>query len=120
MSDGGIPSRYDTAMLTVSVTRNLFAPVFNPLQYNVTIYEDQVLGEEIIRVFASDADTRSPHSDVRYESVGSSSGNALTYFAIGTDGIVYVRRSLRTDNFLQSTFTVSFNLLYLLFISDYL
>lgn len=82
--------------------------MFNPLTYNVTIYEDQVLGEEIIRVFATDDDTRSPHNEVRYEAVGSSSGNALTYFAIGsTDGIVYVRRSLRTDNFLQESFTVS-------------
>lgn len=108
VNDGGIPSKYNTAMLTVTVLRNLFAPVINPLEYNVTIYEDQVLGEEIERVFATDQDSRSPHNDVRYEAQESFSGNALNYFAVReTDGVVYVRRSLRDNNFQQTSFTVS-------------
>lgn len=107
MNDGGIPSLYNTAMLTVTVNRNLFNPQFSEQNYAVTIYEDQILGETIVQVTATDADIRSPHNQVRYEAVGSGSGNALTYFAIReTDGGVYVRRSLTSDNFNQDTFTV--------------
>ena len=108
VNDGGTPSKSSTAMLTVTVNRNLFDPVFNPVNYNITIYEDQTLGEEILRVTATDADVRSPHNIVRYEAVGSTSGNALTYFDVRSeDGIIYVRRSLREDNFRQTEFTVS-------------
>ncbi|WAQ95445.1 FAT4-like protein [Mya arenaria] len=107
VNDGGIPSRYDSAILTVSVTRNLQSPVFDPQNYEITIFEDQNLGENIICTTATDSDVRSPHNEVRYEAVGSGSGNAMTYFAISaTDGCVYVRRSLRTNNFLQSEFTM--------------
>lgn len=108
VQDGGFPNRYDTAILTVSVNRNRFSPAFDPLNYNITIYEDQALGEEIIRVFATDTDTRSPHNIVRYEALDSSSGIALTYFGIQeVDGVIFVRRSLRSDNLVQNSFTVS-------------
>ncbi|KAH3873294.1 hypothetical protein DPMN_036526 [Dreissena polymorpha] len=107
VSDGGIPSRMDSAILTVSVTRNLFSPVINPLNYEATIFEDTFIGEEIVRVLATDQDVRSPHNDIRYEAVGTNSGNTLTYFGIGsTDGSVFVRRSLTTDNNQQNEFTM--------------
>ncbi|WAQ96546.1 FAT4-like protein, partial [Mya arenaria] len=103
VNDGGIPSRYDSAILTVSVTSNLQAPQ----NYEVTIFEDQNLGENIICTTAIDSDVRSPHNEVGYEAVRSGSGNAMTYFAISaTDGCVYVRHSLRTNSFLQSEFTM--------------
>ena len=108
VNDGGIPSLYNTAMLTVTVNRNLFSPEFTLTDYVVTIFEDQELGVNIEQVTATDADSRSPHNVVRFEAVGSSSGNALTYFAISeTDGSVYLRRSLLNDNFNQDVFTVS-------------
>ena len=95
-------------MLTVTVNRNLFNPEFDILDYEVTIFEDQELGVSLLQVQASDADSRSPHNIILYEAVGSTSGNALTYFAISeTDGSVYLRRSLLNDNFNQNLFTVS-------------
>ena len=110
VNDGGIPSRYDSAILTVTVTRNLFRPVFlqSDLERTVTIYEDQILGENIVCVTATDADRRSPHDQVRYEATSTNSGNTLTYFAINSvDGCVYVRQSLRTNNLFQDRFQVS-------------
>ena len=95
-------------MLTVTVNRNLFSPEFTLVDYETTIFEDQELGVSILQVTATDQDARSPHNVVRFEAVGSQSGNALTYFAISeTDGSVYLRRSLLVDNFNQDSFTVS-------------
>ena len=95
-------------MLTVTVNRNLFSPEFTILDYEITIFEDQELGVSILQVTATDQDSRSPHNVVRYEAIGATSGNALTYFAISdTDGSVYLRRSLLVDNFNQNLFTVS-------------
>ena len=76
--DGGIPSLSATATIDVLVNRNLFDPVFNPINYNVTIYETQALGVPFIKVNATDADTRVRHlvwpwgelSDPSFEKLG--------------------------------------------------
>ena len=56
--DGGTPSLSSTSTVLVNVVRNLFAPVFGQLLYEVTILETQDLGVEILRVFANDSDTK--------------------------------------------------------------
>ncbi|WAQ96421.1 FAT4-like protein [Mya arenaria] len=110
VNDGGLPSKYDTTTLTVNINCNKFSPVFDRTLYDcdqTTIYEDQVLGEEIVCVTATDADDRTPYNDIRYTTSGIDSTNALTYFAVSpNDGCVYLRRSLTTDNFQQSNFTL--------------
>lgn len=111
VNDGCIPSLYDTTSLTVTVNCNRFSPVFEPVVYGcdqTTIYEDQVLGEDIVCVTASDADASQPYNQIRYEAFNNDNTNALTYFTVSpSDGCVYLRRSLTTDNFQQVNFTVS-------------
>lgn len=91
--------------------------MFQPTTYEETIFGDQILGEPILTVFASDADIRSPHNVIRFEAVDLfNSANALTYFAVGeVDVAVYVRRSLNLDNFIQSQYQVS-NIMFPLYI----
>ena len=54
--DGGSPPRMATAVATVEVLRNFYAPVFSPLTYNATVLETLGLGASILRVAATDAD----------------------------------------------------------------
>lgn len=56
--DGGTPSLSATATVNVQVRRNLFSPQFAQLLYETTILETQDLGVEILRVNATDADTK--------------------------------------------------------------
>ena len=56
-SDGGTPSLTDVTVVYLNITRNLFAPSFNPTQYSQIIPESQALGAEILRVQAFDQDT---------------------------------------------------------------
>ena len=56
--DGGTPSLSATATVNVQVRRNLFSPQFQVLLYEATILETQDLGVEILRVNATDADTK--------------------------------------------------------------
>ena len=56
--DGGSPRLSDITRVEITVQRNLFPPVFNPLSYIATIPETQVVGSAVgIRVQATDADT---------------------------------------------------------------
>ena len=55
-SDGGNPALTDVTLVYVNVTRNLFAPSFNPTQYSVAIPESQSLGTPIRTVTATDQD----------------------------------------------------------------
>lgn len=56
--DGGSPPRSATALVNINVQRNLHAPVFNPTRYEETILETTGLGVSLVRVLATDADTR--------------------------------------------------------------
>ncbi|KAK3089813.1 hypothetical protein FSP39_006721 [Pinctada imbricata] len=99
--DGGIPSLSATATIDVLVQRNLFAPVFNPINYNVTIYETQALGVPFIKVNATDADTRSPHNVIRYTASSGAFGNsaALEFFQVSAlDGSISVKKALTVGN----------------------
>ena len=54
--DGGTPRLSSTVVLTVSVNRNLFTPVFSQPQYTVDISENTAPGTGILFVSASDSD----------------------------------------------------------------
>ena len=56
--DGGTPPRSATALVNINVQRNLVAPVFQQSSYQTTILETQSLGVNILRVVATDADTK--------------------------------------------------------------
>ncbi len=57
-ADGGIPSKSDTTTVRITVNRNLFAPRFDPINYNITIFETQALGLSIFQVTAIDTDSK--------------------------------------------------------------
>lgn len=57
VSDNGVPSLTDEAVVTVNIKRNLWTPAFNPLNYAVTIQETLPVGSEIgVTVAATDQD----------------------------------------------------------------
>ena len=56
--DGGTPPRSATALVSINVQRNLVRPVFQQSTYETTILETQSLGINILRVIATDADTK--------------------------------------------------------------
>ncbi|RUS85645.1 hypothetical protein EGW08_006591, partial [Elysia chlorotica] len=104
--DGGSPRLSDITRVEITVERNLFPPVFNPLSYNAQIPETQVVGSAVgIRVRATDADTTSPNNVVRY----GISGDALDEFYFSIDSVsgeVIIRRTLASvDNRNVTQFT---------------
>lgn len=57
VSDNGVPSLTDEAVVTVNIKRNLWTPAFNPRNYAVTIQETLPVGSEIgVTVAATDQD----------------------------------------------------------------
>lgn len=57
VSDNGVPSLSDEAVVTVNIKRNLWTPAFSPLNYAVTIQETLPVGSEIgVTVAATDQD----------------------------------------------------------------
>jgi len=56
--DGGSPPRTDTAVVHVTVDRNLNKPVFDPQSYVSHVSETLQLGSVIATVAAKDADLR--------------------------------------------------------------
>ena len=58
VQDGGNPRLSDVTVVSVLVERNLFAPVFESQEYRQLILESQLVGVPILRVVATDADSR--------------------------------------------------------------
>lgn len=57
VSDNGVPSLTDEAVVTVNIKRNLWTPAFNPRNYAITIQETLSVGSEIgVTVAATDQD----------------------------------------------------------------
>lgn len=110
--DGGTPSRSATALVAISVQRNLFTPEFTQLFYNVTIDETQQLGTNILQISAIDQDIRSPHNVITYTMTDNFGQNTLAaqYFTVNSGtGAITLRQSLLNDNSdtRRYTFTVS-------------
>ncbi|KAL8559117.1 hypothetical protein ACOMHN_046165 [Nucella lapillus] len=103
--DGGTPALTATATVNVQVRRNLFSPRFSQLLYETTILEIQDLGVEILRVNATDDDTKSPYNIVRYEAVGVSS---QSYFAVNSvTGVVSAQRALTLNQSATTQYTLT-------------
>ena len=57
-SDGGSPAQTATSMVTITINRNLNTPTWTKTSYVETIPETFGLGVSILRVTATDADTK--------------------------------------------------------------
>lgn len=55
--DGGTPRLSDDKFLTISVRRNLNRPIMTTGQYNRRILETFSVGNQLVQVAATDADT---------------------------------------------------------------
>ena len=54
--DSSVPTQRDTADVTITVARNLNAPVFTRSNYVVTVDEEYPLGRAVVNATAADAD----------------------------------------------------------------
>lgn len=107
--DGGSPSRSATALVQITVLRNLFTPEFTQLFYNITIDETQQLGQNLLQISARDDDLTSPHNTITY-TMNDNFNLASQYFTVNSGtGAVTLRQSLLNDNTDTNryTFTVS-------------
>ncbi|XP_041364042.1 protocadherin Fat 1-like [Gigantopelta aegis] len=105
-ADGGSPSLTATTTVNVAVSRNLFSPQFSPLSYEITVFETQPLGMSILRISATDDDTKSPYNIVRYQATGSQ--EALNYFSVNSvEGIISAQRSLTLDKSNTNTYLMT-------------
>lgn len=103
--DGGNPPRTATATVLVTVLRNLFQPKFEPQRIDRDILETQALGVAIANCNATDADTKAPHNEVRYEIRGSE--KATQFFLINEmTGEVYIKRPLSEDTPETTSYTI--------------
>ena len=70
--DSGSPPRSATALARIEVTRNLFTPRWDSLDYSDTVLETLAVGASVLQVRAFDDDTRvsarlsSPHASAVY------------------------------------------------------
>ena len=80
-TDGGSPSKSDTTVVSVSVTRNLFSPEFPTTRQLVTITENQIIGDPFSSVTCNDPDTSSPNNQVTYTIGGTD--KVKQYFQVG-------------------------------------
>ena len=93
-SDRGIPqSRTDTTTINITVSDvNDNAPIFRPNSYSVLLREDLPVGQNIVRVFASDADQPdTPNSNITYILI---SGNTGSAFKILNNGQIKINQRL--------------------------
>lgn len=56
--DGADPPKSSTAVLAITVERNLYAPVFQPQRIDISLLETQELGVAVSDVNATDEDTK--------------------------------------------------------------
>ena len=56
--DGGSPPKTATSSVLISVNRNLFVPLFEPQRIDLQLLETAELGVPIVRVNATDKDTK--------------------------------------------------------------
>ena len=109
--DGGTPSLSATALVEITVLRNLFDPEFTQQNYEVTIDETQSLGVNIVQLTAEDRDATSPHNVITYTLQGGFQNTlASSYFTVNSaTGGVSLLQSLLNDasDTLRYTFFVT-------------
>lgn len=102
---------YDTAArdmetsetVTITVRKNINAPIFSKQDYETTIYDYLPLGSEVIRVTATDNDLTSPENIIIY-----SLSDNTQYFAVNPyNGLVRVADLLTSDVRKPAQYTVS-------------
>lgn len=106
--DNGQPiPRSNTTVVTVTIKRNLNAPVISPTLYEKVIPDTTPLGTVVATVGATDADTSSPHNVIRFLSSTTNSLADEFFFLDAVSGDVSVKKSLTLDTTQNSVYVVS-------------
>lgn len=101
--DTAVPEMEVSEMVKISILKNIYAPVFNKLSYETTIYDYMAVGAEVIRTNATDRDLTSPENTIIY-----SLSDNTEYFTINpNNGIVRIASTLTADQTRPPRYTVS-------------
>ena len=82
-TDSGLPRLSDHATVTVSVRRNLNAPVFSAKVYEVEVPEDMAVGDLVTTVVATDADKVIAHTATGHSLTAGRGGRGLGSDSMG-------------------------------------
>ncbi|XP_062595025.1 cadherin EGF LAG seven-pass G-type receptor 3-like, partial [Saccostrea cucullata] len=95
-TDQGLNPLSNSITITVDVDRNANPPIFQNIPTIISINENQLAGQSLFTVTATDADTVSPFNDIRYSLVGD--GTATVYFPVDqSTGLVTLRQTVQAD-----------------------
>ena len=92
--DRGTPrTRRDMTTITITVSDvNDNVPIFRPNSYSVQLREDLPVGQNVVRVIATDADQPdTPNSNIAYSIIGGNTGNS---FRILNNGQIQINQML--------------------------
>ena len=92
--DRGTPrTRRDMTTITITVSDvNDNVPIFRPNSYSVQLREDLPVGQNVVRVIATDADQPdTPNSNITYSIIGGNTGNS---FRILNNGQIQINQML--------------------------
>lgn len=108
--DGGTPALSATALVDITVQRNLFTPSFTNLTYETTILETQAIGTTVIRLLATDQDSNRPHNVTSFAMIDNNNNNfARNFFFVESNtGAITIRQSLLNDQTSTSRFQVKY------------
>lgn len=96
--DSGAPLAEVSGTVTITIDRNLNAPLFDQQLYETTMYDYEPIGSSVVIVNAEDADITSPENLVSYDIVNSLGNSVFDMFSIHPiTGLITTNRALTTD-----------------------
>jgi hypothetical protein len=105
--DSAYPLNKDTSNVTITVRRNINPPIFQFPRYTQRIPETWGLGQEVVRVSATDADG----DRITYSITGDAFGTttrANEYYYIGADtGIISLKKPLTVGTQVEDNVSVN-------------
>ena len=101
--DGVANSTIATSVVTINL-ENDNPPVFEQLQYNVSLQENATVGVTLLVVTATDADVFGDHSNITYSI---SPGTAFNITTVGGAGHIFLGRTLDRETSAETELTVT-------------
>lgn len=100
--DTGVPEITTSAIVTITITRNLNAPVFSARRYEDTVYDYTGVGSNVLQITATDADVTSPENSVIYDLQDNSGFFTIHPF----NGMITIDRRLTEDTSRRTVYVV--------------
>lgn len=100
--DTGVPEIITSTIVTITITRNLNAPVFTANRYQETVYDYIGLGSNVLQITATDSDVTSPENSVIYDLQDNSGFFTIHPF----NGMITIDRRLTEDTTRRTVYVV--------------